>query len=91
MPARGTVIRSLSGRDSGSFMTVLGTENDKISVCDGKKRPLERPKLKSMKHISPTSTVLKEEQLQSNRSIRHALNDFKATTTEERFECPKRI
>ncbi len=78
LPIRGTVICSLSGRDSNSFMVVLGQENGFVLVCDGKQRPIERPKKKNIKHISVTLTVLSDEQMFTNRSIRHALNDFKA-------------
>ncbi len=91
LPERGTIISSKAGRDSGKFMIVVGTENGNVLVADGKERPVERPKHKNLKHIQLTTTVVREEQMLTNRSIRHALSDFKADTVKERFECPKRI
>lgn len=83
LPARGTIICSKAGRDSGSFMIVLGESNGKLLVADGKERPVDRPKLKSIKHVSLTTHTVTEEQMLTNRSIRHALNDFKAYTVKE--------
>lgn len=83
LPARGTIICSKAGRDSGSFMIVLGESNGMLLVADGKERPVDRPKLKSIKHVSLTTHTVTEEQMLTNRSIRHALNDFKAYTVKE--------
>lgn len=80
LPIIGTVVCSTAGRDSGKFMIVVGHDNGKVLVCDGKERPMGRPKLKNMKHISLTDTCLTEEQMLTNKSMRHALNDFKAHT-----------
>ena len=51
---RGQVVRSKAGRDQGSFMAVLGAEPQWAVLADGKGRPLERPKRKNIRHISPT-------------------------------------
>lgn len=79
LPKRGTVICSKAGRDCGNFMVVLEIKGGLVLVADGKERPLERPKQKNLKHISLTETNLSEEQMLTNRSIRHALNDFRGT------------
>lgn len=58
-------------------MAVVGCDGETVTVCDGKYRPLERPKCKNVKHIAFTACCLSDEQLQTNRSLRHALNDFR--------------
>ncbi len=78
LPARGTIICSKAGRDNGKFMIVLGDKNGSILVADGKERPIERPKCKNIKHVSLTSHTVSEEQMLTNRSIRHALIDFQS-------------
>ena len=78
LPVRGTIICSKAGRDNGKFMIVLGEQNGSILVADGKERPIERPKLKNIKHISLTNHTVSEEQMLTNRSIRHALIDFQS-------------
>ena len=83
LPVRGTIICSMAGRDNGKFMIVLGNKDGLVLVADGKERPIERPKLKNVKHISLTNHTVSEEQMLTNRSIRHALNDFKAYTVKE--------
>lgn len=78
-PERGTVVCSKAGRDKGYFMTVIKVDDGIVYVCDGKERPLENPKKKNVKHIFSTDCVLSDNQLMTNRSIRHALSDFRAT------------
>lgn len=78
LPERGTIVCSLAGRDCGSFMVVLGQKNGKVLVADGKERPVDRPKQKNIKHLSLTNATVTEEQMLTNRSIRHALNDLQS-------------
>ena len=73
---RGQVVRSLAGHDQGSFLTVLEAAPPYAVVADGKRRPLERPKRKKLFHLAPTSQVLPEEALKTNRQIRAALRSF---------------
>ena len=73
---RGQVMRSLAGHDKGDFQTVLRLEGAFAYVADGKRRPLERTKRKKLFHLEPTSQVLPEEALKTNRQIRAALRSF---------------
>ncbi len=74
---RGQVVRSLAGHDKGDFQTVLEVLPPYALVCDGKRRPLLRPKRKKLSHLAPTATVLPEESLKTNRQIRSALRPFR--------------
>lgn len=74
---RGQVVRSIAGRDKGDFQAVLGTEGPCLWVCDGRRRPLERPKRKKAFHVAATAAVLPEEALKTNRQIRSALRPFR--------------
>ncbi len=77
---RGQVVRSIAGHDKGGFLTVLEALPPQAPsvalVCDGKRRPLERPKRKKIFHLAPTAAVLPEEALKTNRQIRAALRPF---------------
>ena len=42
----GSVVKSKAGRDKGRFMVVINFDESHVYVCDGKERPLERPKKK---------------------------------------------
>ena len=68
--------RSACRHDQGSFLTVLEAAPPYAVVADGKRRPLERPKRKKLFHLAPTSQVLPEEALKTNRQIRAALRSF---------------
>ena len=78
-PVRGLIVCSKAGRDCGCFMVVLEVKESGVLFADGKERPIERPKLKNLKHVTTTQITLPEEQMLTNRSIRHALNDFQST------------
>ena len=43
----GRVVVSLAGRDKGRLLAVTGVNEKGVLVCDGKERPVERPKLKN--------------------------------------------
>lgn len=74
--ARGQVVCSLAGRDEGSFLVVVSAEEKMLLLCDGKARPIERPKQKSRRHVAKTNCRLDEEQMKTNKQIRRALRDF---------------
>ena len=75
----GRIVCSKSGRDKGYFMVVVSTKDGIYFVCDGKERPLERPKKKNAKHLEFTETVLCENDYITNRQLRKALAVFKST------------
>ena len=70
---RGQVVKSIAGHDKGGFLIVLEVSPPIALVCDGKRRPLERPKKKKLFHLAPTATVLSEDALKTNRKMREAL------------------
>lgn len=76
---RGQVVRSKAGRDRDSFLAIVAVEPPCALVCDGKHRPLERPKRKKLLHLAPTASILPEECLATNRKLRAALGEFRAT------------
>jgi len=78
---RGQIMRSLAGHDKGDFQTVLKLEGEFAYMADGKRRKLENPKKKKLKHMAPTGTCLSEESLSTNRQIRMALTQYREHTT----------
>ncbi len=73
---KGVVVYTLAGHDKRTFQVVVDFDDNYVFVCDGKYRPLERPKKKNLIHLKLTNTVLKESDMRSNRSIRSALKPF---------------
>lgn len=73
---RGLVVRSAAGHDKYSFQVVIESCDKYILVCDGKRRPLERPKKKNFIHLRPTNSIISEENLKTNKSIRLSLKPF---------------
>ena len=47
MLEKGSVVLSLAGRDKGRPLAVMESIGKEVSVCDGKERPIDRPKRKT--------------------------------------------
>ncbi|MGI6248116.1 MAG: hypothetical protein ACOYJX_01740 [Acutalibacteraceae bacterium] len=71
-----SVVESAAGRDKGKLLAVMEIEAERITVCDGKERPLERPKRKNPAHLINTGRTLTPEQTKTNRALRKALAGF---------------
>ncbi|MCL1823123.1 MAG: KOW domain-containing RNA-binding protein [Oscillospiraceae bacterium] len=71
----GTIIKSISGHDKGSFYAVVGFEKQTPLIADGRRRKLEKPKKKNPKHIAKTNTVIKITDL-TNKKLRAELHGF---------------
>ena len=68
----GSVVLSTAGHDSGNYFVVVELENTEfVKICDGKNRPLEKPKRKKIKHIKDTYLVLEDiaDKIISNKVI----------------------
>lgn len=73
---KGSVVKSKAGHDKGSFLVVLAVQGQELLLCDGKARPLERPKRKNVRHIAATAHVLPDHAMKTNREIRKSLKIF---------------
>ena len=71
----GRVVISNAGRDKTKLMVVVKETENYLLVCDGKERPVERPKRKNPKHLRLTKLYLEAHQLETNRTLRKALKD----------------
>ena len=75
----GKIVSSKAGRDKGYFMVIVKYENGFAYVCDGKERPLERPKRKNEKHLAFTNTVLEPDSYKNNKQLKKALAVYRDT------------
>ena len=73
---RGTVVKSLNGRDKNKYFCVLDKQGDYVLYCDGCVRKLEKPKRKKIKHVEVTRVKLQTEALQVNKHIKKALRSL---------------
>ena len=75
MIQRGSIVKALAGRDKGGFFVVLGVEGSFASIADGKRRRIQTPKRKNLKHLAPTHTV-HQGLIETNPQIRKLLQEF---------------
>ena len=78
MLERGRVVKSLAGRDKGYLLAVMREEGGMVLVCDGKERPVDRPKSKNIRHVEITQALLSEAEISTNRALRKALGRLNA-------------
>ncbi len=75
--AKGMVVRSIAGHDSGSWLVVMSLENGFAFVADGKERKVEKPKKKNIKHLSRTRKTINVEGI-TNKKLRSELRNLAA-------------
>ncbi|MEG1500377.1 MAG: KOW domain-containing RNA-binding protein [Clostridiales bacterium] len=79
----GQLVRSLAGRDKGSFYLVLGYESQVVLLVNGRKRTPDNPKRKNRRHLQHTGKIAADfadnlvagEPIR-NEDIRQILNGF---------------
>lgn len=70
---KGQLVRSKAGRDQNRTLAVLKVEGEQLLLADGRLRTLASPKRKKAKHVAPTTTVLEESQLQTDKLLHAAI------------------
>lgn len=70
---RGTVVKSIAGRDKDRFYAVVSTEGDWMWIADGKVRKLSNPKKKNKKHLRETNLQIDLSVVLSDKSLKKAL------------------
>lgn len=84
----GQVVIGLSGRDKGKFFVITNIIDDRfVEIVDGKRRRLENPKKKNIRHLRLTKTVIDQIQTKdtkeyqyNNAYIRRVLNEYQQNT-----------
>lgn len=79
------VIRSIAGHDAGGLFIVLKTDGEFALLADGRRRRLENPKRKKLRHLRydgaiscGTAEKLLSGEGVTNRELRRALAEYRA-------------
>ncbi|MBO7318868.1 MAG: KOW domain-containing RNA-binding protein [Clostridia bacterium] len=67
-------MKSTAGHDKGDLVVIAGFENEKVMVCDGKHRRLDKPKYKNPKHLQATEMFLEPDSMATDKMLRKTLN-----------------
>lgn len=69
----GRLALSNAGHDKGTVYIITGEDTENFYVCDGRLRPLERPKKKNKRHIRLIKGCDEDlrERLKTNRPVRN--------------------
>lgn len=72
----GSIVKAIAGREKDSYYVAVGIHDGFVEIADGKERKLEKPKRKSIKHISPENAVIDTNEL-TNKKLRKLILMFK--------------
>lgn len=73
---KGTVVKSLAGRDKGKLLAVMSCKDGSVLVCDGKERPIDRPKSKNIRHVECVGFSVTDSEMSTNKALRKALREL---------------
>ncbi|MCC8111817.1 MAG: KOW domain-containing RNA-binding protein [Ruminococcus sp.] len=85
---KGLVVRAKAGRDQGGYFVVLSLQNGFAEIADGKRRKIEKPKRKNVRHLQGTKQVLNLEGI-TNKQLRNVLKQYQTDDFEETVELPE--
>lgn len=84
------IVRSTDGRDSGALFFVVAAGDGFVHLADGKRRKLENPKRKKLRHIcfeadgdSRVAEKLKNGEAVTNSELRRALAQYRVQAKEQ--------
>ena len=69
----GRIVISKAGRDKNHLMVTVRADDKFLYLCDGKERPLHKPKRKNVKHAAFTNTFLDENSYKTDKALRREL------------------
>lgn len=86
----GQLVTSTAGRDEGVHYIVIGIEDNLyVTVADGNKRPVDKPKRKNRRHLwvhaqvhQELAALLSSNQAVTDRQVREALEELLAREEE---------
>lgn len=69
----GRVVRVIAGHDADGFFAVVAAEGRFVLLADGRRRKIDRPKRKNIRHIQKTRLRLENSCLSTDSKLRNAL------------------
>lgn len=76
---KGSLVWALAGREKGSCFVAVGVDGGFVYLADGRHRKVEKPKRKSIKHISPADAPVYTGEL-TNKKLRRLIYRYMTQT-----------
>lgn len=73
---QGSIVKSMAGHDKASFYVVVECDGDFVTIADGRRRKLKKPKRKNAIHLQKTNQVVDLTQINTDKKLRRALWDL---------------
>ncbi len=73
---KGAIVRSAAGHDKGRLYVVLCAEEKYLFLADGRRRTIEKPKKKQIKHVEFTGAGTDVSKLRLDAHVRKAIKNY---------------
>ena len=80
----GMIVKSDAGHDHNRFYVIVQMKEGFAYIADGKRRPLEKPKRKNIRHLKGISCFIDLTQADTNPRLRRALRPWNHPGEKER-------
>ena len=67
-----------SRKDNVVEKVSFGSDEKSVLLCDGKERPIDRPKSKNIRHVESIGITVTEAEMSTNRALKKALGRLNA-------------
>lgn len=74
----GAIVLSTAGHDAGNAYVVMKCGGEFVFLADGKRRLMDKPKKKRLKHVADTQARTDISKLMCNAHVRKAIKNFKS-------------
>lgn len=75
MIQQGCIVRPTAGREQDRYFVVLNREGQTAIISDGRKRKLQNPKRKNVRHLQDTGVQMDSADMATNKQLRKALRN----------------
>ncbi len=73
---KGAIVRSTAGHDKGRLYVVLSAEGKNLFLADGRRRTMDKPKKKQIKHVEFTGAETDVSKLKLNAHVRKVIKNY---------------
>ena len=71
----GDLVRACAGKDKGKVFLVLSVQGKDVLLVNGRRRKVQRPKRKAIRHVCPVAAAVLPEPV-TNKTVKALLRPF---------------
>lgn len=73
---KGMIVKSIAGHDKDRYYLIVEVSSKSALIADGKRRRLEKPKRKNIKHLQQTNCFCQPNEYKTDKQLRALLHQW---------------